>query len=319
MNGWSIVEERLARGKGLIVVTGHLGNWELGGAYLAARGLPIDAVARHMENPLFDRYLTRDAPAHRHDRRPRRRRRAPRAALAARRAAPSRFSSIRARSVSRRRGCRSSAGTRRRRAVRRCSRCGSARRSCSASRCASRSGRYQLDFEPIDVVDDRRSRGRRRPHRRRLHGDARALGPARARSNISGIIVAGSISGPDTPPELGDPSMSRRDASDLRSRSSAPGSAAASIVLLVLLAIAAPLVRAPRSASASISSTQLQPPSLAALVRHRHPGPRRLGAARLRRARLALGRHRLAGHRAHARRHRSGSSPATTATGSTSS
>lgn len=58
VNGWSIVEERLARGKGLIVVTGHLGNWELGGAYLAARGLPIDAVARHMANPLFDRYLT---------------------------------------------------------------------------------------------------------------------------------------------------------------------------------------------------------------------------------------------------------------------
>jgi KDO2-lipid IV(A) lauroyltransferase len=59
VRGWSIVEERMARGRGLIVVTGHLGNWELGGAYLAARGLPIDAVARHMANPLFDRYLTR--------------------------------------------------------------------------------------------------------------------------------------------------------------------------------------------------------------------------------------------------------------------
>jgi KDO2-lipid IV(A) lauroyltransferase len=58
VDGWQFVEERLARGKGLIVVTGHLGNWELGGAYLAARGLPVDAVARHMANPLFDRYLT---------------------------------------------------------------------------------------------------------------------------------------------------------------------------------------------------------------------------------------------------------------------
>jgi KDO2-lipid IV(A) lauroyltransferase len=58
VSGWNIVEERLARGRGLIVVTGHLGNWELGGAYLAARGLPIDAVARHMNNPLFDDYLT---------------------------------------------------------------------------------------------------------------------------------------------------------------------------------------------------------------------------------------------------------------------
>jgi KDO2-lipid IV(A) lauroyltransferase len=58
VQGWSIVEELVARGKGLIVVTGHLGNWELGGAYLAARGLLVDAVARHMANPLFDRYLT---------------------------------------------------------------------------------------------------------------------------------------------------------------------------------------------------------------------------------------------------------------------
>jgi KDO2-lipid IV(A) lauroyltransferase len=57
-HGWDVVEERLSRGKGLIIVTGHLGNWELGGAYLAARGLPVDAVARHMANPLFDRYLT---------------------------------------------------------------------------------------------------------------------------------------------------------------------------------------------------------------------------------------------------------------------
>ncbi|HEX3866966.1 MAG TPA: lysophospholipid acyltransferase family protein [Gemmatimonadaceae bacterium] len=59
VDGWEIVDALLARGRGLIVVTGHLGNWELGGAYLAARGLPVDAVARHMANPLFDRYLTR--------------------------------------------------------------------------------------------------------------------------------------------------------------------------------------------------------------------------------------------------------------------
>lgn len=58
VRGWDIVEERLALGKGLILVTGHLGNWELGGAYLAARGVAIDVVARHMANPLFDRYLT---------------------------------------------------------------------------------------------------------------------------------------------------------------------------------------------------------------------------------------------------------------------
>jgi len=57
--GWDIVEERLARGNGLMLVSGHIGNWELGGAYLAARGLPASVVARHMANPLVDRYLTR--------------------------------------------------------------------------------------------------------------------------------------------------------------------------------------------------------------------------------------------------------------------
>ena len=44
-------------GRGIILVTGHLGNWELGGAYLAARGIPVDAIVRHMANPRFDRYL----------------------------------------------------------------------------------------------------------------------------------------------------------------------------------------------------------------------------------------------------------------------
>lgn len=58
VQGWGLIDEAIGLGHGLIVVTGHLGNWELGGAYLAARGLPIDAVARHMANPLFDRYLT---------------------------------------------------------------------------------------------------------------------------------------------------------------------------------------------------------------------------------------------------------------------
>ena len=48
----------MRRGRGLIFVTGHLGNWELAGAYVAARGIPLDAIARRMKNPLFDRYLT---------------------------------------------------------------------------------------------------------------------------------------------------------------------------------------------------------------------------------------------------------------------
>ena len=55
---WDVVEEALALGRGVIFVAGHLGNWEIGGAYLAARGLPMDVVARGQANPLFDAYIT---------------------------------------------------------------------------------------------------------------------------------------------------------------------------------------------------------------------------------------------------------------------
>lgn len=58
IEGWEVVEDVLSRGKGVIFVSGHLGNWELGGSYIAARGLKMEAVARRMQNPLFDEYLT---------------------------------------------------------------------------------------------------------------------------------------------------------------------------------------------------------------------------------------------------------------------
>ena len=54
---FELVEQALAGGRGCIFVTGHLGNWELGGAYLAARGVPLDVIVRRMQNPLFDRYI----------------------------------------------------------------------------------------------------------------------------------------------------------------------------------------------------------------------------------------------------------------------
>jgi Kdo2-lipid IVA lauroyltransferase/acyltransferase len=59
VDGWDVVERTRARGKGILFVSGHLGNWELGGSYVAARGIPLEAVARRMQNPLFDRYVTR--------------------------------------------------------------------------------------------------------------------------------------------------------------------------------------------------------------------------------------------------------------------
>ena len=58
VEGWELLEEARARGRGAIIVTGHLGNWELGGSYVAARGIPIDGIARQQANPLFDHFLT---------------------------------------------------------------------------------------------------------------------------------------------------------------------------------------------------------------------------------------------------------------------
>lgn len=57
VDGWELLEQAMTAGRGLLLVAGHLGNWELGGTYVAARGVPVDAVVRRMSNPLFDAYL----------------------------------------------------------------------------------------------------------------------------------------------------------------------------------------------------------------------------------------------------------------------
>jgi Kdo2-lipid IVA lauroyltransferase/acyltransferase len=45
-------------GTGAIVVTGHVGNWEIAAAGIAARGIPVDAVVRSQKNPRVDRLIT---------------------------------------------------------------------------------------------------------------------------------------------------------------------------------------------------------------------------------------------------------------------
>jgi Kdo2-lipid IVA lauroyltransferase/acyltransferase len=58
VEGWDVMERARERGKGILLVSGHLGNWELAGSFVAASGVPLEAVARGMQNPLFDRYIT---------------------------------------------------------------------------------------------------------------------------------------------------------------------------------------------------------------------------------------------------------------------
>jgi KDO2-lipid IV(A) lauroyltransferase len=57
VDGWDHVERARAEGKGMIFVAGHHGNWELLGAYIAARGIPFEVIARGMGNPLFGDYV----------------------------------------------------------------------------------------------------------------------------------------------------------------------------------------------------------------------------------------------------------------------
>lgn len=54
-----VLERAFAQGRGVIMVAGHLGNWELSAAYMTARGLPVDAIAMHMANPLSDAFFKR--------------------------------------------------------------------------------------------------------------------------------------------------------------------------------------------------------------------------------------------------------------------
>ncbi|HSU95026.1 MAG TPA: lysophospholipid acyltransferase family protein [Gemmatimonadaceae bacterium] len=58
-DGLELIQTQVAEKHGAIVLTGHLGNWELAGAMVAAHGMPIDVVVRLMGNPLFDEFLSR--------------------------------------------------------------------------------------------------------------------------------------------------------------------------------------------------------------------------------------------------------------------
>ena len=56
-HGWEDVEDALSLGRGLILVTGHYGNWEIAAAAVAARGVPIGAIVRRQGNRLVDERL----------------------------------------------------------------------------------------------------------------------------------------------------------------------------------------------------------------------------------------------------------------------
>lgn len=57
VEGLEPVRKALGQAGGALILTGHVGNWEVGGAAVAARGLPLDAVAKGMANRRFQEEL----------------------------------------------------------------------------------------------------------------------------------------------------------------------------------------------------------------------------------------------------------------------
>ena len=59
----SLIRKNINRGRGMILVTCHLGNWELAGASLAAAGIPATGVGARQSNPYVDAYIYRTRTA----------------------------------------------------------------------------------------------------------------------------------------------------------------------------------------------------------------------------------------------------------------
>jgi KDO2-lipid IV(A) lauroyltransferase len=55
--GWDDLSEARSLGRGVILVTGHYGNWEIAAAAVASRGIPIGAIVRRQGNRLVDERL----------------------------------------------------------------------------------------------------------------------------------------------------------------------------------------------------------------------------------------------------------------------
>ena len=55
--GWDELEEARSLGRGVLLVTGHYGNWEIAAAAVASRGVPIAAIVRRQGNRIVDERL----------------------------------------------------------------------------------------------------------------------------------------------------------------------------------------------------------------------------------------------------------------------
>lgn len=63
IDGLDALRRRQGEGRGVVLVTGHVGNWEEAAAAVIANGVPMDGVAQRQGNPLFDREVIRSREA----------------------------------------------------------------------------------------------------------------------------------------------------------------------------------------------------------------------------------------------------------------
>jgi len=56
MHGFDNVDKALQYGRGCVLVTMHIGNWDYAGSYMAARGVPMNALVEETEPGMYELY-----------------------------------------------------------------------------------------------------------------------------------------------------------------------------------------------------------------------------------------------------------------------
>ncbi len=56
-SNWEVMESALSEGRGVVLIVGHHGNWELAGTAIAMRGLPLWVLVAEVRNKLVDRIV----------------------------------------------------------------------------------------------------------------------------------------------------------------------------------------------------------------------------------------------------------------------